>query len=177
MEFIYLFNIPCSFFRTMQKHWQTVRNKKRAKWFKIKGCAELYSAEVRLCKSVIHANDWSITIIRIMCSLQMTSWTSFVMKIHMDLLIAFILKCVFSYWRCYESSGYISKSDPPVLIWALWSLFFLNHLLFHGTRTHEYTYSIMGTHKHTNMCIMILACSKWGMKCPQIMRWGHFYWA
>ena len=95
-----------------------------------------------------HKVSWSVTIIRIMCSLQRSSWTSFVMKICMILLIAFILKCILCYRRCDESCGYISKSDPSVLIWALRPLFCLKHNLFPGTQAHEYAYSVTAAHKH-----------------------------
>lgn len=95
--------------KTLRKH-----RIKRPKWLKIKGCAELGS--VLRYKLVQGAR--SITIISIMCPLQRSSWTSFVMKMCVILFPAFILKCMFRHWRCVESFGYISKSDPPVLIWA-----------------------------------------------------------
>lgn len=51
--------------------------------------------------------ECSITIISIMCSLQRSSWTPFVMKISIISFIAFILKCIFHYWRCDVSCSFI----------------------------------------------------------------------
>lgn len=82
---------------------------KQPKRLKIKGCAELNSGGgyklINVCTPT-HA-EWSITIISIMCSLQRSSWTPFVMKIGIISFIAFILKCIFHYWRCDVSCSYI----------------------------------------------------------------------